>query len=173
MSSHSSERHRGVSHYGVKLLMEALGQTIDTNLLLLTWVMGRQSTGRLFSCSKDVSERMMNVYGQAGVHKQAAILHDVRRKVPLGEYQCPIDIDWLFMTIHVTADRPNTYNYTFIHWCPHCKRTFDCYLYAGVAYRYIRKLEGTLRILSEMDAASNEDLSDSEVDGLNCSYSSI
>ena len=70
------------------------------------------------------------------------------------------------MTIHATANRPNTYNYTFIHWCPRCKRTFDCYLYAGVAYRYIGKLEGTLRSLSEMDAASNEDLSDSEVDSL-------
>ena len=26
------------------------------------------------------------------------------------------------MCIHATADRPNTYNSTFIYWCPHCKR---------------------------------------------------
>ena len=116
---------------------------------------------------------MTKVYGHDGLHNQAAILHGVRKKQPLGKYQCKIDIDWLLMCIHATADRPNTYNSTFIYWCPHCKRTFDHYLYAGVAYRYIGKLEGTLRILSEMDAASDDNSSDSEVFGDNFSDSSI
>ena len=122
---------------------------LRNNLQLFSWILGRQSMARLV-CSS--SQFLLSTPMQ----EQVAILHGITEKKPLGRSQCVIDQPaWLFMNIHVSADRASTADSTFIMWCPYCGITFDSYLYAGVRYKFVGKLEGTVRILSELDAASD------------------
>ena len=133
--------------------MEALGPMLEANLYMISWIMGRQASARLFTCSKEIGTKICNVHGQAKMYEQAAILHDITRNHPLGDYACTINIHWLCIFIHLILDRPLMSDRTFISWCPHCERTFECLLWAGVRYSYGGKLEGTGSIQSEWVAA--------------------
>ena len=121
-------------------------------LPLFSWILGRQTMARLL-CS---SRQFMQI---TPMHKQFTILHDMTSKQPLGSSHCSIDdVAWLCMNLHVSTDRAQTADTTFIFWCPRCQATFASYLYASVRYRFLGKLEGAGRILSELDAASDSEL---------------
>ena len=64
----------------------------------------------------------------------------------------------MFMNLHKTAESaPTEDDETLLVWCPRCKNTFSHWLYAGVRYRYMEKLEGAPRFQSELDAASDSE----------------
>ena len=136
---------------------DALGQIIDNNLLLLSWLIGRRSTSRLFTCSREIFCRMCYVYGETKMSRQAVILHDVEREAPLGRNQCSIDINWLFAVIHVTTDCPPEDDNNFISCCPHCMQVFDSYLWAGVRYRSQGELSCNLMLSSDQTNADSSD----------------
>ena len=137
--------------------MDAFAPIIEENLLLMSWIMGRQSTARFFTCSKEIGAMMRSLNGHAKINEQAAILHNVTPEQPLGLSQCGIDTDWLWAITHLTADRPPTIDNTFISWCPYCRQTFKYYFYAGVRYMYQGQFGGSFRILSDKQAIDNSE----------------
>ena len=126
-------------------LMNWLVQLVECNLFVLSWILERQTMACLLSCSRQLMS------AAPPMQMQAAILHKVTQRQPLGRYLCPISVTWLFSNIHVTADCSKSLK-KFVVKCPYCEQLFDCYFWAGVRYRYLGKLEGCSRILSELDA---------------------
>ena len=119
---------------------------------LFSWLLGRQTMARLLCTSRLLSMMI------APMHQQVAILHGISSRQPLGSTQCIIgDASWLFMNLHVSADRGETADGTFVSWCPNCQVTFRNYLYACVRYQYLGKLENATMILSELDAESDSE----------------
>ena len=122
---------------------------LQNSFPLFSWILGRQTMARLL-CS---SRQFLQI---TPMHQQFTILHDITSQQPLGSSQCSIDdVAWLCMNLHPSADRAPTTDTTFIIWCPRCQATFSNYLYASVRYQFTGKLEGAVRILSELDAGSD------------------
>ena len=97
------------------------------------------------------------------LHETVHILHDISRRYPLGKTMCTIhDVQWMFMSLHVTADRPETHDESIVVWCPRCRRTFSHWMYAAVRYSYKGQLEGAALFLSELQTADASDIEDSQ-----------
>ena len=77
-------------------LMDWLVQLVECNLFVLSWILGRQTMACLLSCSRQLMS------AAPPMQMQAAILHEVTQRQPLGRYLCAISVTWLFSNIHKT-----------------------------------------------------------------------
>ena len=123
---------------------------------LCFWIAGRQSWGRLQSSSRALSSMLRVLY------KTVHILHDSCPRYPLGKTMCAMDVHWMFMSLHATADRPETHDESIVVWCPRCRRTFSHWMYAAVRYSYKGQLEVAAMFLSEQQETEASDIEDSQ-----------
>ena len=70
------------------------------------------------------------------LHETVKILHDVRRRYPLGKSMCTVTSAWMFTSLHLASDFPKTRDQSIIVWYLRCRRIFSYWLYAAVRYSY-------------------------------------
>ena len=131
---------------------------LEQDSVLLAWLIGRRSTARLLAASATIR-------GAAGgllpFEKSVTLLHEVSRERPLGLTQCRVSSDWIFVNLHLTADRPGTQHATYPlrTSCPHCGIDVSYYLWGATRYLHVGYYNS--RVLSEGHADTDFQRSES------------